>query len=369
MPFPSLSTIQRHTSLRKPDFPAEKRKTHRNPQACEAMKMLPVEKRLAVNKKIDDRNLEKRERRYLVASGALILGKDEISDTASHWTIEDKEYETIKNDPDIFERVKDLLPTRWFRCIVETRAAQKSEKENKKDRGLMLAREVDEVPRDLMIIQTYPQATAAATTPKTVYKEGKKMKIWDIATISKNLDIKSDDFEDWDRDKEEGKYAQFIYSHGLFFKNPENTDLDSYWKGTEKELWEDRRTRGFKFDLATYRDMQTCRSDTRLLVLWKIRPPLHGNANAIPKITGSVPRSDLDVTESTSMEDCVAFSLASTIPESLPYLDLLHSVHSSAPLPFADPAHTAEYQKIATPYSTDAFELELMSNAAFPYLV
>ncbi|THU78840.1 hypothetical protein K435DRAFT_811205 [Dendrothele bispora CBS 962.96] len=310
MPFPNLSTIKRYSSLREPDFPADKRKTHSNPQACEAMKALPVERRLAVNKRIDDRNLENRERRYLVASGALTLDEDEvISDTASHWTIEDQEYETIKNNPEIFERVKDLLPNRWFRCIVETRAKEKIEKENNKGRDLMLARDMNEVPRDLstFLDLKFPpelfiaanfayiplglfkskhvrvlQTTAAGTTPKTVYEEGKKTKIWDIAAISKNLDIKSDDFEgcptfvefleamenyirfvvDWDRDKEEGKYAQFIYSHGLFFKNPENADLYPYWKGTEKELREDRRTQGFKFDLPTYRDkMQTCRSE------------------------------------------------------------------------------------------------------------
>ncbi|KAF5361380.1 hypothetical protein D9758_006193 [Tetrapyrgos nigripes] len=286
-----------------------------------------------LNKKIDEKNTERRERKLLQAIGDLHLEEgEELLDTASLWSIPDEEYVKIKDNLEIFDRVKNDLLGRWHSWIVETRAAEKALKDKKENNvagsDLMVAKEMEEVSREietfldikfsneLFIVANFDyiplgifkmkhlhvlQSTAASFSPKTVYyqdqkaKDTKKYKIWDIAAISKPLGINSNDFEgcdsfldfleatenyirfvvEWDPEKTGSKHATFIYHHAAFFKNPENADFYNCWKSTEKLLCEERRTQSFKFDIATYREkMQSCRSD------WKL-------AQGLSNITGS----------------------------------------------------------------------------------
>ncbi|KAF5354376.1 hypothetical protein D9758_010738 [Tetrapyrgos nigripes] len=317
-----LFTIPQNTSLRPPSFPADKHKTHKLAEACAIVAKLPIKKFLKLNKKIDEKNVERREKKLAVAIGEVILREGEVLlDTASLWSIPEEEFLKIKNNPEIFECVKNDLPGRWHSCIVEARAAEKAERTEKSDGTVnsdwMVARDVEEVPRapdsfldikfpkELLISANFDyiplgifkskhlcilQATTASISPKTVYtNEGKsteKIKIWDMAVILKMLGIKSNNFKgcnmymefheamenyikfvvSWASEKDTSKHTHFIFHHSGFFKNPDYYKYYQFWKGTEKKLQEERRTQHFEYDLATYWEkMQECRSNWKLV--------------------------------------------------------------------------------------------------------
>jgi hypothetical protein len=121
------SLFQRFSSKRAPDFDPAKRKTHKNDVVIKMLKELPVDKRLEMNKGIEESNQKKRQRKLDIAMGRqLVQVDDALSSTASLITISNESYEAIRKTPELFEKVKNLLSFRILQYMTTKNAEEKA---------------------------------------------------------------------------------------------------------------------------------------------------------------------------------------------------------------------------------------------------
>ncbi|KAF5336708.1 hypothetical protein D9758_015078 [Tetrapyrgos nigripes] len=300
-----MTLITRGSSLRPDGFDPTNRKTHKNAETIKLLKSLDLEGKLAMNKEIEEKNRLKRRAKLDKAMGR---PADDLSPIASLVTIPDADYEDIRKAPDLFQRVKSLLSTRMLQYMTRKNTEEKAAGKDASGvhayapevkvvrRGssattdfnypneLFLAANHNYLPLGLFHSSRIHRIASTGNNLNTriVYPNGVKTRIWDIAAMVKAFGFENDDFEglptfveysdamknyssfvvEWERKKEDGNHAQFIFAHSTFWcKNFDIVDLYPYWKKTEKDLrldWHDQR---LGYDLTTYRyQLQNCRT-------------------------------------------------------------------------------------------------------------
>jgi hypothetical protein len=119
----SLPPFKCKSSLRTPGFNPAKRKTHKNSKVAKLFKDMPIDRRLRINKEINEKNKKKREAKLKKATGDQA---DDVSSIASFIIISNDSYEEFRKIPELFERLKSLMPFRVLGYMTKRNAEEKA---------------------------------------------------------------------------------------------------------------------------------------------------------------------------------------------------------------------------------------------------
>ncbi|THU89319.1 hypothetical protein K435DRAFT_802820 [Dendrothele bispora CBS 962.96] len=116
----------RGSSKRAEDFPPEQRRTHKNDEISGMLRALSLDEKIKFNHNIEINNNRRRRARL---AHALDPSKDDGSPTASLITIEDREYQTIRKNPEWMNKLGTYLGLRFAQWAMEANEQDEKERE------------------------------------------------------------------------------------------------------------------------------------------------------------------------------------------------------------------------------------------------